>query len=115
MLIQSGPALHFKLDSMDKKQLRAIGHHLKPVVTVAGAGLSENVLAELDRALNDHELIKVKLAVDDRENRGEIAASICDQLKAEIVQSIGKVILILRRNSRANPKISNLVRYLGEI
>jgi len=95
--------------------LRAIGHHLKPVVTVAGAGLSENVLAELDRALNDHELIKVKLAIDDRENRGEIAASICDQLKAEIVQSIGKVILILRRNSRANPKISNLVRYLGEI
>jgi RNA-binding protein len=100
---------------MDKKQLRAIGHHLKPVVTVAGAGLSENVLAELDRALNDHELIKVKLAVDDRDARADISASICEQLKAEVVQSVGKIILILRRNSRANPKISNLVRYLGDI
>lgn len=115
MLIQSAPALHLLLDSMDKKQLRAIGHHLKPVVTVAGAGLSENVLAELDRALNDHELVKVKLAVDDRQTREQVSASICEQLKAEVVQSIGKVILVLRRNSRANPKISNLVRYLSDI
>ncbi|MEQ9021284.1 MAG: YhbY family RNA-binding protein [Pseudomonadales bacterium] len=100
---------------MDKKQLRAIGHHLKPVVTVAGAGLSENVLAELDRALNDHELIKVKLAVDDRQSRELVSASISEQLKAEVVQSVGKIILVLRRNSRANPKISNLVRHLSDI
>ena len=50
----------------DKKHLRRLGHNLKPVVTIAAKGLSENVGAELDRALNDHELIKVKLAVGDR-------------------------------------------------
>jgi len=100
---------------MDKKQLRAIGHHLKPVVTVAGAGLSENVLAELDRALNDHELIKVKLAVDDREAREQVSTLICKQLNAEMIQSVGKIALLLRRNSRANPKISNLVRHLSAI
>ena len=52
--------------SADKKYLRSLGHRLKPVVTVAGNGLTETVLAELNRALGDHELIKVKLAVGDR-------------------------------------------------
>jgi len=55
--------------SADKKYLRSLGHQLKPVVTVAGNGLTEGVLAELDRALGDHELIKVKLAVGDRETK----------------------------------------------
>ncbi|MEX2132302.1 MAG: YhbY family RNA-binding protein, partial [Pseudohongiellaceae bacterium] len=45
----------------DQKQLRAIGHKLKPIITVAQKGLSENILAEIDRALTAHELIKVKL------------------------------------------------------
>jgi RNA-binding protein len=43
--------------SADKKYLRALGHQLKPVVTVAGNGLTENVITEVDRALSDHELI----------------------------------------------------------
>ena len=51
------------ISSADKKYLRSLGHQLKPVVTVAGNGLTESVVAELDRALSDHELIKVKLAV----------------------------------------------------
>jgi len=42
------------------KQFRTLGHALKPIVTIAGNGLSENVLAELERALSDHELVKVK-------------------------------------------------------
>ena len=56
----------------DIKQLRAIGHKLNPVVTIAGKGLSETVSAELDRALTDHELIKVKIAVGSREARAEL-------------------------------------------
>jgi len=46
-----------------KKQFRTLGHKLNPIVTIAGNGLSENVLLELNRALDDHELIKVKLAL----------------------------------------------------
>ena len=98
--------------SQDSRQLRAIGHKLKPVVTVAGNGLSEGVLAELERALIDHELIKVRLAVGSREARQEITAAICRQTGAELVQGIGNVILILRRSSQPDPKLSNLIRPL---
>jgi RNA-binding protein len=96
----------------DSKQLRAIGHKLKPVVTVAGKGLSESVMAELDRALTDHELIKVKLAVGSREARAEIARQLSEQSGAEIVHSIGTVILILRRSATPDPAKSNLVKPL---
>ena len=102
-----------------KKQLRSIGHHLKgalkPLVTIAGGGLSENVMAEIDRALHDHELIKVKVAIGDRDHRSATIAHFCEEHKAERVQSIGKVVLILRRNSRPNPKTSNLIRFLHEL
>lgn len=96
----------------DIKQLRAIGHKLKPVVTIAGKGLTEGVIAELDRALTDHELIKVKLAVGSREVRAELARQISAQSKAEIVQSIGSVILLLRRSPTPDPRLSNLIKPL---
>ncbi len=94
----------------DKRQLRAIGHKLKPVVTVAGDGLSEGVTAELNRALNDHELIKIKLVAGSREARDAIAGEICRQLGAEMIQRIGNVALIMRRSEKPDPKLSNLIR-----
>lgn len=96
----------------DIKQLRAIGHKLKPVVTIAGKGLTEGVTNELDRALTDHELIKVKLAVGSREARAEMARQISAQAGAEIVQSIGNVILLLRRSATPDPRLSNLIKTL---
>ena len=96
----------------DHKQLRAIGHKLKPVVTVAGNGLTEGVVAELDRALNDHELIKVKLAVGSRETRTAIAGQICERLGAELIQAVGNIILMLRRSPKPDPRLSNLIRPL---
>lgn len=98
---------------METRQLRAIGHQLKPVVTVAGNGLTESVLEEINRALFDHELVKVKLAIDDRAARKAAAAEICEKCSAERIQDIGKVILILRRNPKPNPRTSNLIRYLS--
>lgn len=100
---------------MDKKQLKAIGHRLKPVVIIAGGGLTENVLAELNRALNDHELIKVKIAIDDRDLRQETAETLCAETGAELILTIGKMALILRKNPKPNPKTSNLVRYLSDL
>jgi RNA-binding protein len=99
-----------KKANQDIKQLRAIGHKLKPVVTVAGNGLSEGVIAEVDRALNDHELIKIKLAVGTRDARAAVAAEICDRAGAEIVQSIGNIIVVLRRAAKPDPRLSNLIR-----
>lgn len=101
-----------KTANSDIKQLRAIGHKLKPVVTVAGNGLSEAVVLELQRALTDHELIKVKLSVGARETRNAITSEICSQLQAELVQSIGNVIVILRRTEKPDPRLSNLIRPL---
>ena len=71
-----------KKANQDIKQLRTIGHKLKPIVTIAGNGLSEGVWAELDRALSDHELIKIKLAVGSREARAAVTAEICDRTGA---------------------------------
>jgi RNA-binding protein len=101
-----------KKANQDIKQLRTIGHKLKPVVTVAGNGLSDSVAAELERALNDHELIKIKLAVGSREARSAIAGEICERLGAQLVQSIGNVIVILRRTPKPDPRLSNLIRPL---
>jgi len=102
-----------KQTQFDSKQLRAIGHKLKPVVTVSGNGLSETVIAELDRALSQHELIKVKLAVGSREAKASVTTELCETMGAELVQGIGNVILILRRTDKPDPKLSNLIRPLG--
>jgi RNA-binding protein len=99
-----------KTAKQDMRQLRAIGHKLKPVVTVAGKGLNEGVLAELERALSDHEIIKIKLAVGSREARTDVTGQICEQLGAEMVQRIGNVVVILRRSKKPDPRLSNLIR-----
>ncbi len=99
-----------KISNEDKKQLRRLGHKLSPVVTIASKGLSENVLAEIDRALNDHELIKVKLNNGDSASRSEIVNSICESSTAQVVQSIGHIVLLLRKSEEPNPRLSNLLR-----
>ena len=99
-----------KKSNWDKKQLRAIGHKLKPVVTVSGNGLSDGVLAELDRALEQHELIKIKLAVGDRDARSAISDELCARTGAELVQSIGNIVLVMRRAAKPDPRLSNLIR-----
>ena len=98
------------LSAADKKQYRAIAHNLNPIIIIGDKGLSEGLMEELNRALNDHELIKVKIAVGDRDDRAAITEAVLDQTKAQLVQSIGKVIVILRRNKKPNPKLSNLIR-----
>lgn len=92
-----------------KKRYRQIGHNLNPIVTIAAKGLSENVVAELDRALEDHELIKVKFAISDRELRTQMIAAMCTQMKASLIQEIGKVALIFRAAKKPKPHTSNLV------
>ncbi|MBE8716875.1 YhbY family RNA-binding protein [Cellvibrio polysaccharolyticus] len=93
-----------------KKQFRTIGHQLNPIVTIAGNGLSEGVRQELNRALDDHELIKVKLAVTDRDERKALIAELQKLPALEIVQEIGKVVILYRQNKKANPKLSNIQR-----
>lgn len=95
------------LTNAQRKQLRAIGHDLNPVVMVADKGLSEGVMAELERALTDHELIKVRLRAP-KEQRVEWQAELAATTKAEVVQSIGQIVLLYRKNPKADPNKSNL-------
>ena len=89
--------------SLSKNQikfLRGKAHNLKPVVMLGQKGLTEAVLNELDIALEHHELVKVKLSVDDREQRRQLTDDICRQCEAEEVQSIGKTLSIYRPNKK---------------
>ncbi|HET8850529.1 MAG TPA: ribosome assembly RNA-binding protein YhbY [Marinobacter sp.] len=99
------------LSPEQRREFRAIAHNLKPVIIVGDKGLSEGLRDELERALNDHELIKIKVASQDREARQEAINALCESSGAELVQTIGKIAVILRRASKPNPKLSNLLRH----
>ena len=87
------------LSGKDKRTLRARAHHLKPVVSIGAAGMSEGVLAELDVALDQHELVKLRIAADDREQRKDLIDSLCRQANAELIQRIGHTAVIYRERT----------------
>lgn len=94
-----------KLTEVQKRHLRTLAHHLKPVVMLGARGLTEPVLAEIERALNDHELIKIKLNAGDRDQRGRDVTDICDRTGAALVQRIGNTASIYRRHPE-KPRIA---------
>ena len=81
-----------------RQALKARAHKLKPVILVGSNGISEAVLKETDRALNDHELIKIKIPTDDRDLKKQLFAEVCEKLNAELVQQIGSIGVIYRKN-----------------
>ncbi|MBS0369568.1 MAG: ribosome assembly RNA-binding protein YhbY [Proteobacteria bacterium] len=85
-----------ELSPAQRRAFRAQAHHLHPVVSVAGNGLTPAVLKEIDHALQAHELIKVRVYGDDRSLRESILASICTELGAAAVQHIGKTLIVWR-------------------
>ena len=98
------------MDNRLQRSLRAIGHNLKPVVTVGERGVSEGVIEELERALNDHELIKVKFPGEDREARRALIGIAVEATGAELVQTIGRIALLYRPGADGRPALSNLTR-----
>ena len=84
------------LTPAERSELRAQAHALNPVVMVGESGLSESVMKEIDKSLNAHGLIKVRVFGDDREARIAIYETICAELKAAPVQHIGKLLVLYR-------------------
>lgn len=80
----------------ERLALRARAHHLNPMVLLGAAGLTEAVVKETDRALTAHELIKVRIPGDDRDERDAIGLQLADRLGAARVQSIGKLLVLYR-------------------
>ena len=78
------------------KHLRGLGHHLKPLVLIGSAGLSDGVLAEINSSLEHHELIKVRVRSGGRKERDELIANIANRASAQLIQRIGNVALIYR-------------------
>ena len=84
------------LTARERTHLKARAHALEPVVHVGGAGITDALVAEVDRALTAHELIKVKVGVDDREERVRIGDEICARTDATAVHRVGKVLILWR-------------------
>lgn len=87
------------LTNRQLRYLRGLTHNLKPVVMVGDKGLNENVMAEIESALDHHELIKIRLR-SDKETRSKWVAEIVQQFKAQQVHSIGQVACFFRRNKK---------------
>jgi putative YhbY family RNA-binding protein len=103
----------------ERRALKARAHSLNPVVIVSDAGLSDSVMAEIDRCLKAHELIKIRVFSDDRAQREDLLAQICERSGASPVQHIGKILVVYRekpeppapkRSSAANPKAKAVPR-----
>jgi RNA-binding protein len=84
------------LSTKQKQFLKGLAHHLSPVVMLGGNGLTEGVLAEIDNALNHHELIKVKIAGADRETKQLIIDAIVRETQSSNVQTIGHILVLYR-------------------
>jgi RNA-binding protein len=83
----------------ERKALKAKAHKLDPVVHVGAKGITEEVIAEIDRALHAHELIKVRAASLDRDAREEAFGRIAEKTGAQAVQHIGKVFVLFRKKN----------------
>ena len=84
------------LSTKQKQFLKGLAHHLSPVVMLGGNGLTEGVLAEIDNALNHHELIKVKIAGADRETKQLIIDAIVRETQSSNVQTIGHILVLYK-------------------
>lgn len=82
------------LTVLQRQNLKARAHPLKPVVMIGNAGLTPSVLEEVRRALKSHELIKIRVMNDNREERDVMLQEICEQLNAAPVQRIGKILVV---------------------
>jgi RNA-binding protein len=93
------------LTNSQRRYLRGLAHDLKPVIQLGGKGITDTLLAELDLALSHHELVKVKIPAEDRNDFAEMAAQLAESSKAETVQTIGRTAVFYRKN-QDEPKLA---------
>lgn len=92
------------LNNTQIRFLKAQAHSLKPVVIVGTAGVSDGVLNEINQALDDHELLKVRVNADDRENKKIMIEQIAEQTESTCIQIIGHIGIFYRPRKK-NPVI----------
>lgn len=90
-----------KLSQKQIRYLRKLTHHLKPIVSIGNAGLTDGVINEIDSSIAHHELLKIKINGTDKTGRLEIANKICQQTGSTLVLSIGHIVTIYRTAKHA--------------
>lgn len=93
------------LTSSQIRYLRGLAHSLKPVILTGNKGVTPAVIKEFSAALDQHELVKLKLGSEDRAERRMQIAELAQETGAELVQSIGRVACFYRRNEE-KPKLA---------
>ena len=78
---------------------------------IGNNGVTPAITEEIDRALSDHELIKIKLPAGSKHDRDVVSSQIAVAANANVIHTIGRMALLLRQNPNANPKLSNLARH----
>ncbi len=89
-----------ELNTKQIKQLKSLGHQLSPLVTVGQHGMKESINTELDIALDFHQLVKIKVGLGDREQRDELINTLAQHHKAMLVQRVGNIALLYRKNAK---------------
>jgi putative YhbY family RNA-binding protein len=84
------------LTAAQRRALKGRAHKLEPVVQIGAKGLTDEVVAEIDRALTAHELIKVRAGAQERDERADVLETICARTGAAAVQTVGKVMVLWR-------------------
>ena len=87
------------LTGKQKKFLRSLGHHLSPLVIVGREGITDNLIASCDQAIEAHELVKIKLGQNCPLDKKDAAEQLTAQTDSQLVQLIGKTVLLYRANA----------------
>lgn len=98
-------SLNVALNNKQRSHLKSLAHPLKVVVQTGSAGLSPAVIKEADTALTAHELIKVRLVAEDRDDRQAMIEQLCEATRSQFVQQVGHIATIYRQHPE-KPKIS---------
>ncbi len=98
--------MNLPLSPVQRRDLKARAHGLSPVVMIGDDGLSAGVLAEIERAIKTHELVKIRVFSADRDQRNVLLTEICTQTGAQPVQHIGKILVIYRQKPEEFTRIT---------
>ena len=100
------------ITSSTRKKYQQIGHHLRPIVAVGNRGITVAVIEEIQTALHDHELIKVKLNIEGKSERAREVKRLSTALNAHFIQLIGKNALLYKKSPSAKrSSLSNVLKY----
>jgi RNA-binding protein len=95
------------LSSKQNRFLRGLAHKLKPVVMIGNAGVTDNIIQEIDNSLSHHELIKVRIGGMEREDRNASAIELCNKTNSELVNTVGHIAILFRASKTSQIKLPN--------